>query len=208
MCSDCGEIQCSYCGEDCGGCCPDDETCPLCWTMDHYGEADEEAWDYCAETDCDCSCHDDMDRLDRICVESMMGENVDETEMDTVMDAAGHVTKPKTNQTAQGIFPFMTLPTELRNKIYKYVLKQSGDLRKRSTPFLKGTIDTAILYTCRQINREGMRFIAIPPISYTRLISFIQHGIFLLQSISLHSQMLLRLSDLWRLQSLRLRSRL
>lgn len=58
----------------------------------------------------------------------------------------------------EGVFPLLKLPGHLRKKIYGLVLQEQGT---DSVSFdFKGKIDTAILYTCRQINEEA-RHIAL-----------------------------------------------
>ena len=50
-----------------------------------------------------------------------------------------------------GVFPFLALPKELRNLIYKDLLT----LRSLTTQKWHGTAHTSILYTCRQIRDEA-----------------------------------------------------
>ncbi len=153
MCQLC-EIQCSYCGEDCGGLCPDNETCPSCWTVDNYGEFDDEAYHDCRDTLCECPCHEEDDELSMFGFDSDDEEEDDDGRKGKVIAGVDNPVEKKVAKASQISFRFLDLPTELRDKIYKYTLKQTGS--HRTTPFLKGRINTAILFTCRQINLEGM----------------------------------------------------
>jgi len=69
------------------------------------------------------------------------------------------------NNLQHGSFPLLKLPAELRDKIYHYHLEQYG--RRRKSPYYKGTIETALLSTCRQVNDETRHIpLSTNPISF------------------------------------------
>ena len=47
------------------------------------------------------------------------------------------------------------LPGEIREKIYGYALLQDGKQRVIGSRYHRGTIHTALLRTCRQVNKEA-----------------------------------------------------
>ena len=53
----------------------------------------------------------------------------------------------------EGVFPFLKLPGEIREKIYSYAFSQDGKQRKCASH--RGNIHTALLGTCRQIYNEA-----------------------------------------------------
>ena len=53
----------------------------------------------------------------------------------------------------KGVFPFLKLPGEIREKVYDYAFLQDGKQRKCANH--RGTIHTALLSTCRLINNEA-----------------------------------------------------
>ena len=53
----------------------------------------------------------------------------------------------------EGVFPFLKLPGEIREKIYGFAFLQDG--KQRKSPNHRGTIHTALLGTCRQIYSEA-----------------------------------------------------
>lgn len=128
MCSDCSDFEpvCSFCGMSCHGECDNPNKCPSCW-LDVYGDFELEG---CLESDCPCNCHEED-------VEGLCPEEFEEM-------------KPKLQP---GVFPFLKLPGEMRNKVYHYNMKQYD--RWRRSPYFKGKIETALLSTCRQINKEA-----------------------------------------------------
>ncbi|KAI9700848.1 MAG: hypothetical protein M1836_002218 [Candelina mexicana] len=117
--------------------------------MAYCEDFDPQCYLDCQEEDCECQCHEEVEGL--MFHKDENGHTVAGTD---------HGVKDKPSKTQQGLFPFLDLPTELRDKIYKYALKQSG--RHRTSSFLRGRIDTAILYTCRQINLEGSTGSSLP----------------------------------------------
>ena len=101
MCSDCGEeTLCHFCGDACGGQCSDPDSCRSCW-MDRYlciasdmsDAADFDVLEDCMDSACPCTCHEN-------------GSVVNHTE-------------GVTSYQRQGVFPFLKLPGEVRDKIYK-----------------------------------------------------------------------------------------
>ena len=53
----------------------------------------------------------------------------------------------------RGVFPFLELPGEIREKIYGFSFRQNG--KQRKSPSHRGSIHTALLGTCRQIYNEA-----------------------------------------------------
>lgn len=53
----------------------------------------------------------------------------------------------------EGVFPFLKLPGEIRERIYGFSFLQDGEQRKSASH--RGSIHTALLATCRQIYREA-----------------------------------------------------
>ena len=140
MCSECGEDSepiCDYCGDSCYGNCDDPDSCSSCWQSNCfpwdpvYDDIDEELQDECIENHCACSCH-----------EGIRGEL-------SYFDEAGN------NQEfeREGSFPFLELPGEIREKIYGFSFLQDGMQRECASH--RGTIHTALLGTCHQINNEA-----------------------------------------------------
>lgn len=142
MCSDCSdhEPECSFCGINCMGECEDPDRCPSCWNEEYYGDYDIEN---CVGIDCDCDCHEnDFEDAQHMFSVGVFPDFISSEEVITI--------KPKLRP---GVFPFLKLPGELRNKVYHWNMKQYGEARR--VPFFKGRIDTALLRTCRQINKEA-----------------------------------------------------
>lgn len=153
-CEDGGELDCSFCGVACHGLCDDPDRCPSCWYEEFFDEYDDET---CEGLECSCECHE------------IMAQIIAETH-----DPCPH--KPIV-ATMPGVFPFLELPGELRDKIYHHSLtRYQGD---RSSSFFRGTIYTALLSTCRQINREARHlplslntFCFVDPLYAVRFIGF------------------------------------
>ncbi|KAI9881297.1 MAG: hypothetical protein M1830_005583 [Pleopsidium flavum] len=139
MCSDCSDFdpECGFCGLNCHGDCDDPDKCLSCWYDEVYGDYDP---DLCGEIDCSCGCHEGD-------IESWRLEEFNEM-------------KPKLQP---GVFPFLKLPGELRNKVYHHNMKQYD--RRRRSFYFKGKIDTALLSTCRQVNKEARHI----PLSINKL---------------------------------------
>lgn len=148
MCSECGEVHeplCSYCGESCYGDCEDPDVCPSCWSPANYDplvfnddEYFETAFDDCMEEKCICQCHLKFFEAKRWWVEAGVLKKED-------------VHGPPYMR--EGVFPFLKLPGEIRDKIYSYAFLQDGKQRKCASH--RGTIHTALLGTCRQIYDEA-----------------------------------------------------
>ena len=149
MCSDCEEHEpeCGYCGLTCYGECDDPDKCPTCWFEEYFGDYDPEP---CIERDdgvvCECRCHVEVDSETLEDLLSDMGGGVYEQMKEDMSDKLNPKLQP-------GVFPFQKLPGELRDKIYGIHLKQYGN--RRESPYYKGIIETALLSTCRQINKEA-----------------------------------------------------
>lgn len=147
MCSECGEPHeplCSYCGESCYGQCDDPDVCPSCWSPtnnpdvfdedEHFGEA----FDECIDKKCICDCHLEFFEDEGWWVEAGVLRMED-----------NHGRRYE----REGVFPFLKLPGEIRDKIYGYAFLQDGKQRKCASH--RGTIHTALLGTCRQVYREA-----------------------------------------------------
>ena len=147
MCSDCDEeaFICPYCGDECyGGCC-DPDTCLSCWgdQFDAFS-TDHGLEDECADNDCRCNCHS-------------WGEDADFR-----VQYNPHGSQKKLFE-RNGVFPFLELPGETRDKIYGYAFAQRGI--QRSSVNHRGKIHTALLGTCRQIYKEARHL----PLTLNRL---------------------------------------
>ena len=147
MCSECGEQHeplCSYCGEACFGGCDDPDVCPSCWVPanDPFLFDEEEffgeAANGCFDDSCICQCHREMFLDLGMRVEAGVLKHEEE-------DGPPYLRK--------GVFPFLKLPGEIREKVYDYAFLQDGKQRKCSNH--RGSIHTALLGTCRQINNEA-----------------------------------------------------
>lgn len=137
MCSECddAEVCCRFCGVACGGTCDDPDTCPSCWAEEYFGDwFGEEELDGCYQGGCNCECHGDWFNHHLRPIDYLGPRN-------------------QSPFVRQGVFPFLKLAGELREKIYHLVLQQTG--KDRVSINFKGKVDTAILSTCRQINKEA-----------------------------------------------------
>ena len=105
MCSDCdaADFVCPWCGDDCSGICSDPDTCLSCWG-DQFDDDTDEDFEYleyeCADDDCHCNCHPWGER-------EFLGSRVRSFKR-------------------KGVFPFLELPGETRQKIYSYAFAQCG----------------------------------------------------------------------------------
>ena len=136
------EPECSYCGLPCYRECDDPDRCISCWYEGYCGES---SLDSCVEDGCDCVCHkEDMDDF---------FHNFREECDSGYEEMKAHLKKMASPKLQPGVFPFMRLSGELRDAVYYYNLKQHGSRRK--SPYFKGTIETALLSTCRQIKKEA-----------------------------------------------------
>ncbi|KAI9775170.1 MAG: hypothetical protein M1835_005913 [Candelina submexicana] len=91
--------------------------------MAYCEDFDPQCYLDCQEEDCECQCHEEVEGL--MFHKDEIGHTVAGTD---------HGVKDKPSKTQQAHFPFLDLPTELRDKIYKYALKQSG--RHRTTRYI------------------------------------------------------------------------
>ena len=150
MCSDCEDDHdpiCGYCGDSCFGGCDNPDACRSCWFSncvpwlpihDDFDEIDEEFLDACIESECACNCHEDMwDDLGYRFEAGVL----------KIFEEDG----PPYDR--RGVFPFLKLPGEIREKIYNFSFLQYG--KQRKAPSHRGFIHTALLGTCRQINNEA-----------------------------------------------------
>ena len=128
MCSDCEDEGpgCSYCGDECYGSCDDPDSCPSCWS-------DREGFP-----------NDDQDEAVEVCLD--MGCTCLCHGPDDYYSLA-ETAERKRN------FAFLNLPGEIRDRIYAFAITQEGEQRR--TGYHRGTIHTAVLQTCRQINSEA-----------------------------------------------------
>ncbi|MCJ1472594.1 hypothetical protein MMC13_001243 [Lambiella insularis] len=119
-------------------------------------DSDGDGSEACSSGGCQCTCHEallqEMDELDEMSILEVPGAQLD-TELFT--KAGIYIRK--------GVFPFLRLPGEVRTKIYNLALRQEGT--SRTSPYHRGTIDTAIVTTCRQINKEACHL----PLAINRL---------------------------------------
>ena len=120
-------------GDSCYGNCDDPDTCSSCWYSDCIEGIDQELLDGCIEEKCACNCHED--------IWGVWG--------DLGYFKAG--INPRF--TREGVFPFLKLPGEIREKVYGFSFLQDGMQRKSASH--RGSIHTALLGTCHQINNEA-----------------------------------------------------
>ena len=99
---------------------------------------DDEALDTCIDNRCTCKCHADL--YDDIGIRFEAGVQI-----------CGDDEGPPHER--EGVFPFLTLPGEIREKIYGFAFLQDG--KQRKTASHRGSIHTALLGTCRQICNEA-----------------------------------------------------
>lgn len=99
---------------------------------------DGELEDECMEEKCACNCHEDLWNDLGYRIEAGILKNVGDD-------------KPPYER--EGVFPFLELPGEIREKIYGFSFLQDGNQRRSASH--RGSIHTAFLGTCRQIYNEA-----------------------------------------------------
>ena len=126
MCSDCDSEHefphfiCQVCGTYCEGLCQDPDTCPTCWHWKNdptamVDDVDTDIQSFCIDEDrCLCTCHDDV--YEDMGMRYKHGAWFDDEE-DPVF-------------VRKGVFPFLKLPGELRDRIYGFAFLQDGCQRK------------------------------------------------------------------------------
>lgn len=157
MCLGCGEEEddptCAYCGVACFGTCDDPDRCPSCFLDDYLmigfedGEDEDEA---CLEQGCECYCHK------RLAAHKAAWRKDEEEDNDEVMKDVVPAD--------DSVFPFLKLPSEIRDQIYRFAISQDGEQRI-SSKYHRGTIHTAIVKTCRTIYKEAGHY----PLTLNRL---------------------------------------
>ena len=146
MCAECEhqEFRCAYCGDECYGTCEDPDSCPTCWIPKGSNEpmselhGDGSELDECMDDLCRCNCHDHIYEDMEYRWEAGVFKTLE-------YDGEPYIRK--------GAFPLLSLPLELRKRIYTYAFAQRGE--QRVTPTHRGTIHTALLRSCRQIYKEA-----------------------------------------------------
>ena len=118
------------------------DICSVCWrkaTGDFPDPEDDEAHDeemeHCLDLKCHCKCHDDFLESCGLRFEGSVIWDMDEL------------------YERKGIFPFLSLPLELRERIYEYAFLQKG--MTRYSMYHRGAIHTALIRTCRQVYSEA-----------------------------------------------------
>jgi len=96
--------------------------------------------DDCIEEKCQCECHDEM---------------YAEMEMHFDHGAVWETDDDGYNYVREGIFPFLKLPGEIREKVYGFAFLQDGNRRDMPGKHHRGAIHTALLGTCRQVWMEA-----------------------------------------------------
>lgn len=99
---------------------------------------DEDLLDECMGNHCACKCHADL--YDDIGIHFEAGVQICDDDEGPPYER-------------EGVFPFLTLPGEIREKIYGFAFLQDG--KQRKTASHRGSIHTALLGTCRQIYNEA-----------------------------------------------------
>lgn len=97
-----------------------------------------ELLDKCMGDDCTCDCHADL---------------YDDLGYRIEAGVLRYVEDEDLPYEREGVFPFLKLPGEIREKIYGFAFLQDGKQRKAASH--RGSIHTALLGTCRQIYNEG-----------------------------------------------------
>ena len=106
--------------------------------FDDFEDSDEDFLDACIDSECACNCHEDLwDDLGYRFEAGVL----------KVFEEDG----PPYDR--RGVFPFLELPGEIREKIYSFSFLQYGKQRKAASH--RGSIHTALLGTCRQIYNEA-----------------------------------------------------
>ena len=94
--------------------------------------------DQCMDDNCNCTCHEDLWEDIGYRFEAGVLKLIDE-------DGAPYK--------REGVFPFLKLPGEIREKIYGLAFLQDG--KQRQSASHRGSIHTALLGTCRQVYKEA-----------------------------------------------------
>lgn len=106
--------------------------------FDDFDEPFNDRLEDCMEDCCACKCHADL--YDDVGIRFEAGVRI-----------CGDDEGPPYER--EGIFPFLTLPGEIREKVYGFVFLQDGKQRKAASH--RGSIHTALLGTCRHIYNEA-----------------------------------------------------
>lgn len=177
--------SCTYCGAECYGTCEDPDTCPACWNDKHFDydvDDDGEALQDCMDIGCNCSCHVELYKDLNIRFEAGVMVNGELAgppykhkgvfpflSVSTVRSLSfypGSLLRqstlprklfPVTDQ-ERYLLTLEQLPGEIRDKIYGYAMLQDGQQRVPGSNYHRGTIHTALLQSCRQINKEARHF--------------------------------------------------
>ena len=105
---------------------------------DDFDDIDDEFLDACIDSECACNCHKELwDDL---------GYRFEAGVLKIFEDDGPPYDR-------RGVFPFLKLPGEIREKIYSFSFLQYGKQRKAASH--RGSIHTALLGTCRQIYNEA-----------------------------------------------------
>lgn len=147
MCSECGEDRepiCDFCGDSCFGGCDNPDVCRSCWhdnctpSESAFEDFDGELLEECMDEACACNCH-----------AGFWEDSGFRFEAGVLKCLEDH--GPPYER--QGVFPFLKLPGEIREKIYRYSFLQDG--KQRQSPSHRGSIHTALLGTCRLVYNEA-----------------------------------------------------
>ena len=136
--------MCDYCGDSCYGACDNPDVCRSCWYLQcipwdrSFEDPDAEVQDMCMEEDCACECHEGL------------WEDLGYRFEAGVLKSFEEHGPPYERE---GIFPFLKLAGEIREKIYSFAFLQAG--KQRKSPNHRGSIHTALLGTCRQVYNEA-----------------------------------------------------
>ena len=100
------DCQQHFCGTNCGGTCDDPDTCEWCW-VDLCCPTRDHDFSVCAVQPCPCTCHEERDDTFTKTTNGSTGEVefVPKRPLRLACDRPG-------------IFDFLKLPAEVRNKIY------------------------------------------------------------------------------------------
>lgn len=171
-----GDIEgprCGICGSRsclCFGFCSGTDTCRSCEPEECH-RADRSLYaEVCEYDECYCVCHN-FDPVYRYNVEDDDSSEIDDPsesddyckchKVDSGMQPAAQEKQPM--RAVKGPFTFLALPKEIRFEIYRLVIHQHGN--GQHNPYFRGSTDTALLYTCRQIYQEVRHL----PLTLTKL---------------------------------------